>query len=101
MICLVAAYLDATTRTAYITSVSVLSGYERRGLATQVLGRAMDHLEREGIRSVTLEVAATSPKTLRLYEKFGFAPMEDRGELCLMRATLPGRIARKPEGTAP
>ena len=101
LIALVAAYVDTPARTAYITNVSVLSGHERKGLATQVLGRTMDHLEREGVRSVTLEVAATSPTTFRLYEKFGFAVVENRGEICLMRATLPGRIANEPQGTAP
>ena len=100
LVALVAVYADVPEGTAYITSVSVLPGFERRGIATKLLSSAIESLEREGIRSVMLEVSAVERAARRLYEKFGFAVEEERGEFCLMRAVLPGKMGRKAEEPA-
>jgi ribosomal-protein-alanine N-acetyltransferase len=99
LVALVAAYVNVAQRTSYITSVSVTPGFERRGLATRLLGQAMRHLEREGIAAVSLEAAKENSSSLRLYARFGFVPVEERGAFCLMRSELSGRIAPRQEGT--
>ncbi len=66
LVALVAVYTDVPGATAYITSVSVLPGFERRGIATKLLNSVIESLEREGIRSVMLEVSAVERGARRL-----------------------------------
>lgn len=73
LIGLVAAYYnDQSKRMAYITSVSVLAGWQGKGIAAQLIRRSIDHARMLGMDCISLEVAAGNAPAIGLYEKCGF-----------------------------
>lgn len=80
---LVAAYCnDVDSRTAYVTSVSVLHGWQGRGIARQLLERCLEQAKTTGFRRIELEVGRENAAAIRLYEKLGFA-VGQAGEPCI------------------
>lgn len=70
---LVAAYCnDQTKCLVYITSVSVLSEWQEKGIAAQLIGHCIEHAEVLGMHCISLEVARGNAPAIRLYEKLGF-----------------------------
>ena len=70
---LVAAYLNAPDRqTGFITHVSVLSTYLRKGLARLLVERCMEHARAEGFVEIRLEVSLGNTGALELYKGLGF-----------------------------
>lgn len=70
---LVAAYCnDRDTGDAYITSVSVLKAWARKGIASRLVEQAVEHASRSGMRRVRLQVEKNNMTAIKLYEKFGF-----------------------------
>ena len=73
LIGLVAAYCnDQETRIAYITSVSVLREWTKRGIAACLMKQCIDYAEKIGMRHISLDVAVDNTQAIKLYEKFGF-----------------------------
>lgn len=54
--------------------MGVLDGYRERGLGAQLLERALGAGRAFGIARVSLEVFASNPRAIALYQRFGFAP---------------------------
>ncbi|QKQ50541.1 MULTISPECIES: GNAT family N-acetyltransferase [Achromobacter] len=76
LIGLVAVYCNAQNRTgAFITNVSVLSGWHGMGVATQLLRNCVASARDLGFERVELEVDINNIHAHRLYEKFGFLDM--------------------------
>jgi GNAT superfamily N-acetyltransferase/2-polyprenyl-3-methyl-5-hydroxy-6-metoxy-1,4-benzoquinol methylase len=70
---LVAAYCnDQIKRMAYITSVSVLSDWQGKGIAAHLISRCIEHAERQGMQCISLEVARGNNPAIGLYKKCGF-----------------------------
>lgn len=70
---LVAAYCnDQTKRMAYITSVTVLSEWQGKGIAAQLIRRCIEHAEKLGMHCISLEVVRGNAPAISLYEKYGF-----------------------------
>ena len=70
---LVAAYLNAQDRqTGFITHISVLSTYLRKGLARLLIERCMEHARAEGFAELRLEVLPGNSGALKLYKRLGF-----------------------------
>jgi ribosomal protein S18 acetylase RimI-like enzyme len=70
---LVACYCnDTTTRTAFVTSVSVSRECRRRGIASALLRQCIDYVARMGMIKVLLEVSPDNAKAIRLYEGSGW-----------------------------
>lgn len=70
---LVAAYCnDQESRTAYITSVSVLKEWTGKGVAAHLVGQCVEHAKSMGMRQISLEVAEYNTPAIKLYEKSGF-----------------------------
>jgi ribosomal protein S18 acetylase RimI-like enzyme len=63
---------DTIKRTAYITSVSVLNDWQRKGIAVQLISQFIEHAEKFGMSCISLEVARGNEPAIRLYEKCGF-----------------------------
>jgi ribosomal protein S18 acetylase RimI-like enzyme len=83
---LVAAYCNDEHRgTAYVTSVSVLQGWQGRGIASRLLDRCVEHVAKLGFRHVQLEVGTTNNAALRLYERKGFTIRSVRAGTATMR----------------
>jgi GNAT superfamily N-acetyltransferase len=63
---------DLDSRTAYITSVSVLPACARRGIASALLSEAIRQARAAAMRRIELEVDANNDAAWRLYQTHGF-----------------------------
>mgnify|MGYP001574849011 CR=1 FL=1 len=63
---------DQETRAAYITSVSVLKTWTRRGIAARLVRKCIKHATDSGMRQIGLEVGSSNASAIKLYEKSGF-----------------------------
>ncbi len=64
-------------RRGFIHHMAVAEAFRRRGVATALLGRALDALKDEGITKVALLVFRTNEAGNAFWEKMGFAVRED------------------------
>jgi len=71
---------DTTTRTAFVTSVSVLPDHARRGIAGALLRQAIDAASAAGMRLLALETGAGNAAALALYRKHGFETIDQAGD---------------------
>lgn len=62
---------------AYITSVSVINRYQRKGISKILMSNVIDFLETTGFTKVILEVDSKNNAALKLYEMFQFIYKED------------------------
>ena len=60
---------------AHMTTIATAPGYRRAGVATTMIVDAFRTLVADGIRHVSLEVAANNEPAQMLYRRFGFAPV--------------------------
>ena len=79
---------DRETRRSYITSVSVLMGWSRRGIATQLIGKCIDYTRTSGMNAVGLEVASDNVAAINLYERIGFVSSKSKEQLITMTYLL-------------
>jgi ribosomal-protein-alanine N-acetyltransferase len=68
----IAIYADGTANVGFISNVSVLPRYQGRGLASQLLKRALDFAVELDLVRVRLEVHADNAAALALYRRHGF-----------------------------
>lgn len=88
---LVAAYCnDHESRTAYITSVSVLREWAGKGIAASLLGRCIEHAKAAGMRQARLEVASDNASAIRRYASCGFVSSRSSGRFLDMQLGLEG-----------
>lgn len=57
---------------AHIATIAVHPEYRNRGIAQQMLAKALIEVGQKGIRMATLEVRANNTIAQRLYKRFGF-----------------------------
>jgi ribosomal protein S18 acetylase RimI-like enzyme len=89
LIGLVAAYMnDPGTRTAFITSVSVVRKFMGRGIASALLGHCLEKSRQAGMKAVRLEVSLRSRDAIQLYENFGFSEVARKGETVSMELEI-------------
>ncbi len=70
---LVAAYCnDMETRSAHITSVSVLRAWMKKGIAARLLEQCIAYAQASGMHTIRLAVASSNIPAIRLYVKYGF-----------------------------
>lgn len=75
-----AAGMTVAADECYITNISVLSAYRRRGFASALLGKLIDTCKENGAAFLSLEVRKSNCPAIKLYEKYGFT----------VRGTRPG-----------
>jgi D-cysteine desulfhydrase len=86
---LVAIYCnDLKTREAFITMVSVMSKYEGKGIAKDLLNQAIDYCRELDFKKIKLEVRKTNIKAKKIYEKFGFRQFESNDTSIMMQLEL-------------
>ena len=68
-------------------AISLYKEYRNQGIGTELLGRMLELLRREGYRRVSLSVQKAN-YALRMYQKAGFEAIADRGEEVLMLCRL-------------
>ncbi len=71
---LLAAYCsDNQSRVGFITSVSVLPGWQGQGIASQLIEKCIEHARGLGLAGIELEVDIDNRAAIRLYEKYNFS----------------------------
>lgn len=75
-------YVSRWTREIRIVDIALLPEYRNRGIGSRVLEDLLDEGRRSG-KSVSIHVEKSNP-ALRLYERLGFEPIEDKGVYLLM-----------------
>ena len=86
---LVAAYSDdRQRRMAYITTVSILPEWTRRGIATRLVLSAVEYARLQRLRRISLEVARDQRSAIHLYEKCGFSADETQEPIVSMHLNL-------------
>jgi [ribosomal protein S18]-alanine N-acetyltransferase len=63
---------------AHMTTIATAPAYQRSGVATTMIIDAVGTLRAEGIKHISLEVAANNDPAQALYRRFGFAPVAVR-----------------------
>lgn len=83
LIGLVAAYInDESHNEAFITNVSVISGYEGTGLAKELMLLCIHYAEERHYGRIALEVAEKNKRAIRFYQKLGFKSLSiDNGQV--------------------
>jgi len=61
------------TANARILSIAVTPEARGKGVASQLIGAAMDYFKTQQVNRVRLEVRPDNPAAIRVYEKWGFA----------------------------
>ena len=86
---LVAAYCnDTVTRVSYITSVSVLPGWQGRGIASRLLGPCIGYARENDFVRIELEVDRRNETAVGLYKKHGFLVGPDKNNSFIMYLVL-------------
>lgn len=75
-------YVSRWTREIRIVDIALLPEYRNRGIGSRVLEDLLDEGRRSG-KAVSIHVEKNNP-ALRLYERLGFEPREDKGVYLLM-----------------
>ena len=73
---------------AFVTSVSVLPEFQRRGIAGQLMSRCIEHVRSLGFSQIELEVDQRSSQAVALYQGFGFNTLLSEGSTLTMSMTL-------------
>jgi [ribosomal protein S18]-alanine N-acetyltransferase len=60
---------------AHMTTIATAPDYQRSGVATMMIVDAMRTLRGDGVKHISLEVAANNKPAQSLYRRFGFAPV--------------------------
>ena len=75
-------YVDHWTREIRIMDIAVLPAYRREGIGTALI-RELQETARSTAKSLSIHVEKFNP-AIRLYERLGFRPKEDKGVYLLM-----------------
>lgn len=74
---LIAAYFsDQENKAAFISNVSVMEQFTRRGIGSELMERCFDFGRKEGFKTIELMVASANNAAIHLYEKQGFVITE-------------------------
>lgn len=74
---------DALTKIGYISVVGVLPGFQGKGIAKQLLKKAIELCERSGMETVTLYTHSTNTVAVKMYQSLGFfeVPSDRDGDI--------------------
>jgi ribosomal-protein-alanine N-acetyltransferase len=70
--------LAAMPDEAYVQTIAVAPGHQRRGLGGTLLAALMSDADGRGLPKVGLEVRTDNAPAIALYERFGFKPVAVR-----------------------
>lgn len=86
---LLAAYCNAPDKSAaFITSVSVLPGWQGKGIASQLMANCMAHVRNLSFERIELEVGGDNEAAIALYAKCGFTILGQLGVMQKMTKDL-------------
>ncbi|MCZ4280505.1 GNAT family N-acetyltransferase [Kiloniella laminariae] len=86
---MIAVYCNAVeVDTAYITSVSILSEFQGKGIASELLGQICDRMRELGFAAIELEVSEDNLRATNLYRRHGFELRDNRKNSIVMHLNL-------------
>ena len=89
LIGLAAVYCNTQTKDiAFLTNFSVLTRWQRNGIASNLLSNCIIHICDLGFHSIELEVSTKSKAAMDLYIKYGFVKREQLGNTQKMKKNL-------------
>ena len=89
MVGLVAVYCnDQENGIAYISNVSVLREWTRKGIAKKLIKLCIEHVASLGLMQIRLEVTESNFPAVNLYEQIGFVEMNANPPLVVMEMFL-------------
>ncbi len=89
LIGLMAVYCNAPDRgVAFITSVSVLPGWQGRGIASRLMEECITYVKGLGFSRLELEVGRSNDVAIALYKKNGFVALSQRSSILKMTLDL-------------
>ena len=72
------------TKTAFVTSVSVVPNWHKRGVGTLLIERTLIYVRSLGFDQIELEVDCMNNAAVALYKKDGFVPLRTLGRTLSM-----------------
>jgi ribosomal protein S18 acetylase RimI-like enzyme len=89
LIGLIAAYInDPELITGYITNVSVVTSYNRQGVASRLLENCIIFAQNQGFKELVLEVAENNKPAINFYIKHGFEVKFNKNNYVVMKHYL-------------
>lgn len=85
---LIAAYMDATKHSAFITNVSVLKTFMGKSLAAELTKRCIEYAKQNNLKELKLEVHKNNASAKSLYKKNNFIKYDSKGDLDLMKLEI-------------
>ena len=79
---------DHQARIGYITSVSILKAWTKKGIAAHLMEQYVMHVKSSGMHEISLEVASDNAPAIRLYEKNGFVAGRTNSSFVTMNRVL-------------
>lgn len=80
----IAAYFNKTTKSAFITNVSVLKKIMGLGIASKLLKMCIDYSFKNEIKQITLEVNKNNIHAIAFYKRFNFTEDHVKGDELVM-----------------
>ena len=70
---------------AQIATFGVIPAFQRRGIGSLLMERAIDRAWQNEIRTIGLFVRVENPKAIRIYQRFGFQRVPERTTIVMTR----------------
>jgi ribosomal protein S18 acetylase RimI-like enzyme len=68
-----------------IATLGVIPSFQRRGIGSLLMARAIDYAWHSGIRTIDLSVRVENPQAISLYRRFGFTRVPERTTIVLLK----------------
>ncbi|MFX0116586.1 MAG: GNAT family N-acetyltransferase [Candidatus Hodarchaeota archaeon] len=75
----------ANSKHGFIATFGVIPSFQRKGIGSRLMERALDHFWNSGVKTVQLSVRAKNRQALRIYERFGFRVIANKTTAVLIK----------------
>jgi ribosomal protein S18 acetylase RimI-like enzyme len=69
----------------HVATLGVIPSFQRRGIGSLLMERAIDHAWRLGIRTIDLSVRVENPQAISIYRRFGFQTIPEQTTMVLLK----------------
>jgi ribosomal protein S18 acetylase RimI-like enzyme len=69
----------------HVATLGVIPSFQRRGIGSLLMERALDRAWRLGIRTIDLSVRVENPQAISIYRRFGFQTIPEQTTMVLLR----------------
>jgi ribosomal protein S18 acetylase RimI-like enzyme len=69
----------------HVATLGVIPSFQRRGIGSLLMERAIDHAWQLGVRTIDLSVRVENPQAIAIYSRFGFQTIPEQTTMVLLR----------------